>query len=184
DDDDDDESTVASLRGELQTLRLVVAKRLAAPTADVTTRHSSSNTAMQLGVVDCLRALLLSLLQSASVSMGAATANGGATAELSSQPSENGMQAIRQVVEGILLPLTTAVDALRSSAGGGGGKGSQVAVRGHNTAPVSPLVLTSALRVLEELVWLSSRRAAVNDGCTENSAEAPLVAVVRFAVTR
>nr|CCC92558.1 unnamed protein product [Trypanosoma congolense IL3000] len=173
-------SPIAPLRGELQSLWLAMARRLVAPAnalESVGKQREYHGTEMLLGVVDCLRALLLSLLQ-------AFACDGAASGEEEEgkrrECNESVMQAVCQVVEGVLLPLTHAVESLRPSsvsnaAGSGGGK-SLPGLRpsGSHGETVSPLVLVASLRVLEELTW----RCA---GCSEGN---PVADVGRFAVSR
>ncbi|ESL05387.1 hypothetical protein TRSC58_04787 [Trypanosoma rangeli SC58] len=135
---------------------------------------------MQLGILDCLRALLLSLTQAASTP----ACTEGAVAELPESDKEGVLLAVRQAVEDILSPLTTAVETLRSSVGAGGGEKAPASTRMQAGTAVSPLVLASALRVLEELFWRCASHATPHDSCTQPTAEAPLLAAGRFAVAR
>ncbi|CBH13830.1 hypothetical protein, conserved [Trypanosoma brucei gambiense DAL972] len=175
----EDCSSITSLRGELQSLRFVMAKRLVGPSNAsefVSKQHQRHDTAMQLKVIDCLRVLLLSLLE-VSNSEDATLA---AVKEMQKDGTGNeaALQAARQVVEGLLLPLSTAVDALRPHVtNNSSGKGRLLVTPqpngAHGTA-VSPLVLVSTFRVVEELLWHCAGRA------TDDS----IVVVGRFAANR
>ncbi|RNF15654.1 uncharacterized protein Tco025E_05461 [Trypanosoma conorhini] len=171
-------ATADSLCSELQTLRVVMAKRLTAPPAEP--GAGEGGTGMQLGILDCLRALLLSLTQAASTRAG----TGGAVAEPPGSGRESVTVAVRQAVEGVLSPLTAAVEELRASVGGGSGEKAPASIRMQAGTTVSPLVLASALRVVEELLWRCASHAPQRDGCEQTAADTPLLAAGRFAVTR
>ncbi|KAF8305281.1 hypothetical protein TcBrA4_0041770 [Trypanosoma cruzi] len=173
-----DAPTVESLCSELQTLRVMMAKRLAAFPADSPTCEGSVG--MQLGIIDCLRTLLLSLMQAAATRADTKDT----LTEAPGKEGENVNLAVRQAVEGILSPLRTAVDAVRSSASGGSSEKTSASVRLHAGTTVSPLVLTSALRVLEEIVWRCSCHVTPHDVLEKTVAETPLIAAASLAVTR
>ncbi|EKF38203.1 hypothetical protein MOQ_001589 [Trypanosoma cruzi marinkellei] len=174
-----DASTAESLCSELQTLRVMMAKRLTASPADSSTCEGS--TGMQLGIIDCLRALLLSLMQAASTR---ANKNDTVMKARGKEEGEDVNLAVRQAVEGILSPLRTAVDAVRSSASGGSSEKSSASIRVQAGTTVSPLVLTSALHVLEEILWRCARHVTPHDVLEKTVAETPLIVAARLAVTR
>ncbi|PWV01711.1 hypothetical protein C3747_195g36 [Trypanosoma cruzi] len=156
----------------------MMAKRLAAFPTDLSTCEGSVG--MQLGIIDCLRTLLLSLMQAAATRADTKDT----LTEAPGKEGENVNLAVRQAVEGILSPLRTAVDAVRSSASGGSSEKTSASIRLHAGTTVSPLVLTSALRVLEEIVWRCACHVTPHDVLEKTVAETPLIAAARLAVTR